>query len=149
MLAFMTCIYLFTIGVKMDLKWIHFAFTCMWALTNVCEKLYLLPAATKLWPRLCFYTCVWFCSRGGSPGRETPLGRENIPLAGKPRPRAGRTPRSRHPPGPDPPPRNQTPAYGLRAAGTHPTGMHSCSLWISKWFIYTDRDIYLNCTWMM
>ena len=26
----------------------------------------------------------------------------------------------RHPPG------KQTPAYGLRAAGTHPTGMHSC-----------------------
>ena len=26
----------------------------------------------------------------------------------------------------EPPPRKQTPAYGLRAAGTHPTGMHSC-----------------------
>ena len=25
-----------------------------------------------------------------------------------------------------PPPGKQTPAYGLRAAGTHPTGMHSC-----------------------
>ena len=24
------------------------------------------------------------------------------------------------------PPRKQTPAYGLREAGTHPTGMHSC-----------------------
>ena len=24
------------------------------------------------------------------------------------------------------PPRKQTPAYGLRGAGTHPTGMHSC-----------------------
>ena len=33
----------------------------------------------------------------------------------------------RHPPGPGRyPPRKQTPAYGLRAAGTHPTGMHSC-----------------------
>ena len=32
------------------------------------------------------------------------------------------------PPGPDPHPTpgEQTPAYGLRAAGTHPTGMHSC-----------------------
>ena len=29
-------------------------------------------------------------------------------------------------PGPDPPPRKQTAAYGQRAAGTHPTGMHSC-----------------------
>ena len=25
-----------------------------------------------------------------------------------------------------PPPGKQTPAYGLRTAGTHPTGMHSC-----------------------
>ena len=38
------------------------------------------------------------------------------------------------PPGPGRPPRTRqippgkkTPAYGLRAAGTHPTGMHSCS----------------------
>ena len=28
---------------------------------------------------------------------------------------------------PIPPPRNQTPEYGQRSAGTHPTGMHSCS----------------------
>ena len=38
-------------------------------------------------------------------------------------------PRTRQttPPGPGrPPPQKQTPAYGLRAAGTHPTGMHSC-----------------------
>ena len=27
----------------------------------------------------------------------------------------------------DPPPRKQTQAYGQPAAGTHPTGMHSCS----------------------
>ena len=36
-----------------------------------------------------------------------------------------------HPPGadtpPSRPPRKLTRAYGLRAAGTHPTGMHSCS----------------------
>ena len=31
------------------------------------------------------------------------------------------------PPGPGtPPPRLQTPEYGQRSAGTHPTGMHSC-----------------------
>ena len=24
-----------------------------------------LPAATKLWPRLCFYSCLWFCPQGG------------------------------------------------------------------------------------
>ena len=46
-------------------------------------------------------------------------------------------PGSRHPPKQThtpqeqtPPPRKQTPAYGLRAAGTHPTGMHSCLLFI-------------------
>ena len=26
---------------------------------------YLLPAAMKLWPRLCFYSCLWFCLQGG------------------------------------------------------------------------------------
>ena len=31
-----------------------------------------------------------------------------------------------HPPGADTPAGKQTPAYGLRAAGTHPTGMHFC-----------------------
>ena len=64
----------------------------------------LLPAATKLWPRLCFYSCLWFCPRG-----------EGLPqcmLGYHP-------PRSRHPPGADPPrsrphwnrppPREQTP----------------------------------------
>ena len=30
------------------------------------------------------------------------------------------------PPAGEHPPGKQTPAYGLRAAGTHPTGMHSC-----------------------
>ena len=42
------------------------------------------------------------------------------------------------PMGPDPPPDQtplpgkQTPAYGLRATGTHPTGMHSCKKQV--WF---------------
>ena len=41
----------------------------------------------------------------------------------------------RHPPGPGRPPGKQTPAYGLRAAATHPTGMHSCSwLWSQRIF---------------
>ena len=31
-----------------------------------------------------------------------------------------------HPPGSRHPPGKQTPAYGQRASGTHPTGMHSC-----------------------
>ena len=43
-------------------------------------------------------------------------------------PQTRQTPPCRHPPGTrqTPPPRKQTPAYGLRAAGTHPAGMHSC-----------------------
>ena len=91
-------------------------------------------------------------SRQGEPSvqGELPLGRENPPSGagrtpksrhppgqGEP-PRAGRTPRqgesprSRHPPRADTPPEadppvKHTPAYGQRAAGTHPTGMHSCS----------------------
>ena len=37
------------------------------------------------------------------------------------------SPRSRHPPHTqEQTPRKQTPVYGQRAAGTHPTGMHSC-----------------------
>ena len=54
--------------------------------------------------------------------RETPPGpRENPPdQADPPRPRE-------NPPRPGRPPhRKQTPEYCLRAAGTHPTGMHSC-----------------------
>ena len=35
--------------------------------------------------------------------------------------------RTRGPPGTRETPQKQTPAYSLRAAGTHPTGMHSCS----------------------
>ena len=46
-----------------------------------------LPAATKLWPRLRFNTCVWFCSQGGVSGQGEP-----------PSPRAGRTPPEQTPP---------------------------------------------------
>ena len=38
------------------------------------------------------------------------------------------TPQTRPPPRGEPPPPKQTPAYGQRAAGTHPTGMQSCFL---------------------
>ena len=83
---------------------------------------------------------------GGSPGRENPrrLGDHHPPPAGRPPPPGpGRPPRlgDHHPPpgpgGPPrlgdhhPPPRKQTSEYGLRAAGTHPTGMHSCYIYYS------------------
>ena len=53
-------------------------------------------------------------------GMPYPPGWRNPPLHGEP-PLDGGTP-----PDGDPPPGKQTPAYGLRAAGTHPSGMHSC-----------------------
>ena len=53
---------------------------------------------------------------------DTPLG------PGRQPPRTRQTPQDQaDPPGPGRhPPGKQTPAYGLRAAGTHPTGMDSC-----------------------
>ena len=82
-----------------------------------------------------------------------------------PPPRAGPA-GTRHPPQPDPPsgsrhppPGKQTPAYGLRAAGTHPTGMHSCfilcrslhrprswsrAVWISPWTLYINKSTSIS-----
>ena len=64
------------------------------------------------------------------PGR-TPPARETHPLPGRHTPCQGdtlpdQTPRDQTPPG------KQSAAYDQRAAGTHPTGMHSCILVISK-----------------
>ena len=52
-----------------------------------------------------------------------PLGPDNPPGTRHP---PGATPLGADTPRPDTPPGKQTPAYGLRAAGTHPTGMYSC-----------------------
>ena len=69
------------------------------------------------------------------PQEQTPPGPGTLPRADTPgnrppRPGTPPPPGSRHPPGVDPPttPGKQTAAYGQRAAGTHPTGMHSCFL---------------------
>ena len=100
----------------------------------------LLPAATNLWPRLCFYSCLWFCPWGGgsasvhaaippppgrrSPEKEAPPGRKH-PLEGDPP--EGDPPGRRHPSEGGPPPGRRHPlAYSQWAADTHPTGMHSC-----------------------
>ena len=49
------------------------------------------------------------------------------------------------PPGPGRhPPRKQTPAYSLRAAGTHPTGMHSCLVMVPS-TLSVQKKQYLNC----
>ena len=42
------------------------------------------------------------------------------------------------------PPGKQTPAYGLRAAGTHPTGMHSCLLQ-EQFQRYNDGCLCTKC----
>ena len=81
--------------------------------------------------------CHSFCSQGGRgsasvhagippPGtRQTPPGTRQTPPGSDTPSGPGRHPPP--PPGPGRPPQGkQTPAYGLRAAGTHPTGMHSC-----------------------
>ena len=104
-----------------------------------------LPAATKLGQGNIFTSvCQEFCPRGegvclsacwdtppraDTPGSRHPPGadtlpeqtpREQTPPRSRTPPTGSRHPRSRHPPG------KQTAAYGQRAAGTHPTGMHSC-----------------------
>ena len=57
-----------------------------------------LPAATKLWPRYYIYTCLSFCSQGGSP-------------VGRPPTCQGEPPGTGHPPGParHPPDQADTP----------------------------------------
>ena len=71
----------------------------------IAQFLWLLPAATKLWPRQYFYTCLSFCSQGGvlpqcMLGYHTPLSR-HTPLE--------QTPREQTPPSRHPPPRADTP----------------------------------------
>ena len=112
------------------------------------NKFIFLPAATKLGQGNIFTSvCQEFCPQGGgclpqcmlgytppqtrqTPREQTPPSqtRQTIPL-----PPTRQTPRTRQTP-PDqadtPPPEKQTPAYGLRAAGTHPTGMHSCQYYV-------------------
>ena len=92
--------------------------------------------------------------RTSPPGweRRTPPGPGRPPRLGDP-PGPGRTPpgwetppRTRqNPPGTrqTPPPGKQTSEYGLRAAGTHPTGMHSCSFFLSFFFQSLFLFIYL------
>ena len=73
-------------------------FTCYVIVFKLCTSpKSFLPAETKLWPRLCFCSCLWFCSRRGGlpqcmlgyhlpPGKQTPppwrkhsLGRKHPP----------------------------------------------------------------------
>ena len=67
----------------------------------------------------------------GTPPEQTPP-EPGTPRTRHPLPPGADTPSpgSRHPPDHVHPPGKQTAAYGQRAAGTHPTGMHSCLLMI-------------------
>ena len=68
---------------------------------KVCSRSRLLPTATKLWPRLCFYSCLWFCPRGG--------GLPQRMLGYSYPPQEGGTPRPRRPPKKEAPPTMETP----------------------------------------
>ena len=93
----------------------------------------------------CLPQCMLGCQTPHGPGRhprtrQTPPGTRQTPphppdqadpldQADTP-PGPGRPPQTRQTPPRtrQTPPGKQTPAYGLRAAGTHPTGMHSCCI---------------------
>ena len=125
----------------------------VWVIFDSKISTWFLPAATKLWPRCCFYRCLSFILFTGGvsgeppldhweppwtienpPGRENPPEPRENPPTGRTPPWPGRPPRTRenppsreNPPGPRwPLPRKNTAAYGEWAAGTHPTRMHSC-----------------------
>ena len=92
----------------------------------------LLPAATKLGQGNIF-TGVCLSTGGGLPQC----------MLGYTPPGADTPPRSRHPPP------KQTPAYGQRAAGTHPTGMHSCLLLVLRVRLYSlDSESDIVSRWV-
>ena len=79
-------------------------------------------AHNKVGARLCFYTCLLFCSQGGLPhcmlGYPPRTRGRHPPIPG--------TPREQTPPGPGTPSAVHDGRYGQQAVGTHPTKMHSC-----------------------
>ena len=74
----------------------------------------------------CLPQCMLGCHTPPPDGGKAPPGWRTPPGPGRTPPGWRTPPGPGRPPNP-PPPRKQTPAYGLRAAGTHPTGMHSCN----------------------
>ena len=80
------------------------------------RQLSFLPAATKLWPRLCFYTCVILFTRGGLWAGRTPPGATPLP------PRSRHPQAERTPPGADNPP-EQTPPQSRHTPRTR-TPLH-------------------------
>ena len=90
-------------------------------------------------------TSLWDQVHSLGPGRYTPRDQEYTPRPGRYTPWDQVHPlgtRQVHPLGPDrytspqpplPPRKQQTPEYGQRSAGTHPTGMHTCTGMFSCW----------------
>ena len=94
---------------------------CHW----VYELSEFLPAATNFGQGNIFTSvCQEFCSQGGgvclSACWDTPPRTRHTPPGADP-------PDQARPPADTPLPPKHTAAYAQRAAGTHPTGMHSCS----------------------
>ena len=75
--------------------------------------------------------------QGEPPSRETPPG-QGEPPHGQGEPPSRETPPAGRPPGEGRTPRagRTPPAYGQWAAGTHPTGMHSCLILMSKSWVW-------------
>ena len=114
----------------------------------------------------CLPQCMLGCHAppppdGGTPRMENPpRTRQTPPQMEEPPPGTRQTPPDGEPPTPPdqadpppdgeppgtrqtPPPGKQTPAYGLRAAGTHPTGMHSCSkIVLERTYVPFSRGIF-------
>ena len=102
----------------------------------------------RSWAKVMFLqVCVILFTRGGC--------LPQCMLGYHPHPQGADTPWSRHPPGADTPPEQKLPReqpplpreadYGKRAAGTHPTGMHSCGS-----FLYLGKHnimfMFYSCT---
>ena len=101
------------------------------------DNCFVFTGRNEVGPRLYFYRHVSVhrkglpqCMLGYAPPRSRHPPGADIPPSRHPPP-GSTTPWEQTPPGSRPPeqtpPGKQTPAYGQRAAGTHPTGMHSCS----------------------
>ena len=91
-----------------------------------------LPAATKLGEGYIF-TGVCLSTEGrvsASAHAGIPPSPDQAPPLGPDPPGPG------SPPDQAPPPGKRTPAYGLQAAGTHPTGMHSCYNFLVTYLIF-------------
>ena len=105
----------------------------------------------SLW-RLCFYTCLSFCSQGVSapvhagihippwtrgihpPDQRQTCPRDQRQTRGRGRPEADTRLRSR----PPPPFAVLAGRYGQQADGTHPTGMHTC--YVMRMTIYSGLN---------